>query len=94
MRFALPWSELSVGNRWPVLSKTCVSSVVPGDDNAFVSNSANTAPRTRPEVGREHAFIVQCDGYRCMAYRDAHGKWRDYFNNEEIKGEVRVVSAA
>jgi len=27
-----------------------------------------------------------------MAFRDSSGKWRDYFNGEEIKGEVTIVS--
>jgi hypothetical protein len=26
-----------------------------------------------------------------MAYRDASGKWLDYFSGDEIKGEVKVV---
>jgi hypothetical protein len=29
-----------------------------------------------------------------MAYRDSSGKWRDYFNDDEIQGEVTIISAA
>jgi hypothetical protein len=29
-----------------------------------------------------------------MAYRDAKGKWRDYFNDDEIQGEVTIISPA
>jgi len=29
-----------------------------------------------------------------MAYRDSKGKWRDYFNNDEIVGEVNIISEA
>lgn len=29
-----------------------------------------------------------------MAYRDAAGKWRDYFNGDEIQGEVKIVYEA
>jgi len=29
-----------------------------------------------------------------MAYRDSSGKWLDYFNGDELKGEVKVVSEA
>jgi len=27
-----------------------------------------------------------------MAYRDSNGKWRDYFNGEEIEGDVAIIS--
>jgi hypothetical protein len=37
---------------------------------------------------------VQCVGYRCMAYRDFSGKWRDFFNDDEIEGEVTIISEA
>ena len=43
---------------------------------------------------KERPFIVQCPEFRCMAYRDSSGKWVDYFNGDEIKGEVKIVSEA
>jgi hypothetical protein len=27
-----------------------------------------------------------------MAYQDTSGKWLDYFNGDEIKGEVKVLA--
>ncbi len=27
-----------------------------------------------------------------MAYRDSAGKWRDYFNGDEIQGEVIILA--
>jgi hypothetical protein len=50
--------------------------------------------RKRPKQFKGQSFIVQCAGYRCMAYRDSSGKWRDYFNDDEITGEVSIISAA
>ena len=47
---------------------------------------------TRPKSLREQPVIVQCSDFRCMAYRDTSGKWLDYFNGEELKGEVTVVA--
>ena len=47
---------------------------------------------TRPKSLREQPVIVQCSDFRCMAYRDTSGKWLDYFNGEELKGEVKVVA--
>jgi hypothetical protein len=36
-------------------------------------------------------FMVQGCGYRCMAYRNADGKWRGAFDGEELPGAIRVL---
>lgn len=36
-------------------------------------------------------FMVQGNGYRCMAYRNADGKWRGAFDDEVLPGAVRVL---
>jgi hypothetical protein len=59
-----------------------------------VSNNTETLSRKRTTSQRGKAFIVQCTGFRCMAYRDNTGKWRDYFNDDEIHGEVNIISEA
>jgi hypothetical protein len=35
--------------------------------------------------------MVQGVGFRCIAYRDAEGRWRNAFTNEELFGEIRVL---
>jgi hypothetical protein len=35
-------------------------------------------------------FLVQCETYRCMAYRDGEGRWRAAYDNRELAG-VRTV---
>lgn len=35
--------------------------------------------------------MVQGVGFRCIAYRDAEGRWRNAFNNEELFGEIRIL---
>ena len=35
-------------------------------------------------------FQVRCDGYRCVAYRDQHGKWRGVYDNREL-GPVKDI---
>ena len=50
--------------------------------------------RKRPLPQKSKSFIVQCVGFRCMAYRDSKGQWRDYFNDDEIVGEVTIISEA
>jgi hypothetical protein len=36
-------------------------------------------------------FIVQGPGFRCMAYCDEGGAWRNAFNNEELLGEINIL---
>jgi hypothetical protein len=36
-------------------------------------------------------FMVQCAGFRCMAYRNGEGKWRGAFDDVELRGEVRLL---
>jgi len=36
-------------------------------------------------------FMVQGAGFRCMAYRDPNGVWRNAFNNEELMGEIYIL---
>jgi hypothetical protein len=36
-------------------------------------------------------FIVEGTGFRCMAYRDPEGKWRNAFNHEELSGDVQLL---
>ena len=42
-------------------------------------------PRSRNER------IVQCEGFRCMAYLDDSGKWRSFFGDKELTGFVSVL---
>jgi hypothetical protein len=34
---------------------------------------------------------VQCEGYRCMAYRNEIGAWIDFHTGKPIKGKVQEV---
>ncbi|HWC58414.1 MAG TPA: hypothetical protein VHC44_01875 [Verrucomicrobiae bacterium] len=34
---------------------------------------------------------VQCEGYRCLAYRDKNGTWINYHNGQPLKGTVKLV---
>jgi hypothetical protein len=36
-------------------------------------------------------FMVQGMGFRCMAYCDQAGCWRNALNNEELTGEIRIL---
>ncbi|HKW30623.1 MAG TPA: hypothetical protein VJT54_14905 [Verrucomicrobiae bacterium] len=34
---------------------------------------------------------VQCEGFRCLAYRTKDGKWMTAIGNKEVKDVIRVV---
>ncbi|MBC8097456.1 MAG: hypothetical protein H7Y43_16750 [Akkermansiaceae bacterium] len=36
--------------------------------------------------------LVQGKGFRCMAYRDKDGKWRDYLRRDELPEPIKVLS--
>ena len=44
-----------------------------------------------PPIGE--TVLVQGEGFRCLAYRDKDGKWKDYFHGTELRGSVRVLKA-
>jgi hypothetical protein len=42
-----------------------------------------------PPLGK--LVVVQCNGFRCMAYRDANGRWRGAYDHKVL--EVLAVLA-
>lgn len=47
-----------------------------------------------PPIGLK--VIAQCNGFRCMAYRNIDGKWMAAFDNRELEGVVsfRLMSGS
>jgi len=76
------------------LGKKRISVYLTTCDIDCVDNKSEMHPPKRPSDKKRESFIVQCIGFRCMAYRDRMGKWRDYFNDDEIQGEVKIISPA
>jgi hypothetical protein len=35
---------------------------------------------------------VQCDGFKCMAFRDRQGRWVDLFSHEFVPRVLGVIS--
>ena len=42
-----------------------------------------------PELGLP--VQVQCNGFKCMAFRDKNGHWKDLFTLESLPGVLGVV---
>lgn len=36
--------------------------------------------------------LVQGKGFRCLAYRDKQGKWRDYVRRKELPDPITVIN--
>jgi hypothetical protein len=56
------------------------------------------ADDTKPgvEKAQKHPALsvpvhVQCEDFRCLAYRDQDGTWINYHSGEALKGTVRVI---
>jgi hypothetical protein len=62
-------------------------------------NTDNPAPEPRGDRGAIHpnaelVAVVQCEGFRCMARRDAENVWREFHSGKvlpEIKEVVFVI---
>ncbi len=50
--------------------------------------SANQDPHL-PRVGEQ--VVVQCEGFRCLAYRDKDGKWRAAQGGQELPKVIKVL---
>jgi hypothetical protein len=37
------------------------------------------------------SVLVQCDTIRCVAYQDPSGRWRNYFNDDELQGTIKEI---
>lgn len=37
---------------------------------------------------------VQCEKFRCLAFRDKEGRWCDYHNGKLLTGQVHIVDHA
>jgi hypothetical protein len=36
-------------------------------------------------------MLVQCEKFRCLAFRDRQGRWRSPFSKMELPGVVHVI---
>jgi len=49
----------------------------------------NDPPNHLPPIGEQ--VLVQAEGFRCLAFRDKDGKWRNVFGRDELPGIIRVI---
>jgi hypothetical protein len=56
------------------------------DDETVLVQLEENQSKQLPPVGMP--VIVQCDGYRCEAYRNAEGKWFSSHDGREVNGVI------
>ena len=41
-----------------------------------------------------HSVWVQCEGFRCLAYLDGDGKWRNWINGEKLPNVIKILDSS
>ena len=44
-----------------------------------------------PDSNPKDLVWVQCEGYRCLAYLDAKGKWINFYTGEKLTENFTVI---
>ena len=56
-----------------------------------VGGSPATKPARPPDLDSTQLKWVQCRGYRCLAYRDAEGRWVNFYTGKVLTGVVKPI---
>lgn len=44
-----------------------------------------------PLMGQQ--VVVQCEGFRCLAYLDVEGKWRSAYDGKELPRVLEIIDS-
>jgi hypothetical protein len=58
-------------------------------DHAQASKPGDPPDDLLPPIGEQ--VLIQAEGFRCLAFRDKDGKWRNVFGRGELPGIIRVI---
>jgi hypothetical protein len=61
------------------------------NDNILSSKPNDPLDDPLPAIGEQ--VLVQAEGFRCLAFRDKDGKWRNAFSRDELPGTIRVIKS-
>jgi hypothetical protein len=45
----------------------------------------------KAQIRTNEHVVVRCEGFRCLAYRDAEGKWRNAVQHQELPPVLEVI---
>ncbi len=62
------------------------------DDNLSMLEGTTPTNKTAVRIIAGPPVLVQTDRFRCLAYQDKQGKWRDYYHKDELNGNIEVVN--
>jgi hypothetical protein len=63
-----------------------MANALKNDDPKPARDDEGTSPFIR------EFYIIECAGFRGMAYRNCDGKWRAAFNHRELPDDVRILA--
>jgi hypothetical protein len=58
------------------------------DKGSWLSANTDMEQRQLPAPGER--VVVQCPGFRCLAYRDASGGWREAYDKEQLPEVLEI----
>ncbi|MGH7993905.1 MAG: hypothetical protein ACREDQ_10340 [Limisphaerales bacterium] len=58
-----------------------------------LSSTSNGENETGARPPADEMVLVECEHFRCLAFRDKHGKWRSPFSKMELPHVVRVIES-
>jgi len=67
-----------------IVEVVTLNRMVSGDNKSSDAQKEETSPTVVP-------VQVQCEGFRCLAYRDKDGTWKDFHTGKTLVGNVRVI---
>jgi hypothetical protein len=59
--------------------------------NGDIFASTDRGTKAAPPVRQGDLVVVRTERFSCLAFRDATGKWRNYYHPEEVLGHVEEV---
>jgi hypothetical protein len=79
-----------------VVAGGCV--ITRNNQKAMTSQTTDPLESWSPDASRQPEplpsfvkfFLVQGVGFRCTAYRDPQGKWREAYSGDELLGDIRI----
>ena len=46
-----------------------------------------------PSSPDDGVFLVKCADYKCLAVRNANGKWKSFYDDAELPGDAEAIIA-
>ena len=61
------------------------------DVEGVVNRGSNEKAENGVPPAVDEVVLVQCEHFRCLAFRDKYGKWRSPFSKMELNNVLHVI---